>query len=67
MKDLIRGDEEEIESFFDVQLICVYHMKWLRKLNIYITSLVIFVIGAKNAQNQDFVRPYIPGANALLH
>ena len=53
-KDLITTYEEEIQCFFASRLICVHRLKWVRKLNIYIIFLVIFEIGAKNAQNQDF-------------
>ena len=54
MKDLIKGDEEEVESFFDVQLFEV-----VEKIDHLHKFLVIFVIGAKNAQNQDFVPIYL--------
>ena len=54
MKDLITTYEEEIQSFFASRLICVHRLKWVRKLNIYINFLVIFEIGAKNAQKSRF-------------
>ena len=56
MKDLITAYEEEIQCFFGSRLICAHRLKWVRKLNIYIIFLVIFEIGAKNAQNQDFAQ-----------
>ena len=54
MKNLITAYEEEIQCFFGSRLICAHRLKWVRKLNIHIIFLVIFEIGAKNAQNQDF-------------
>ena len=66
MKDLITAYEEEIQRFFGSRLIYAHCLKWVRKLNIYIIFLVIFEIGAKNAQNQDFI-VYKECAEAILH
>ena len=54
MKDVITTYEVEVQCFFAIRWICAYCLKWVRKLNIYSIFLVIFEIGAKNAENQDF-------------
>ena len=49
------ADEEQIIYFFDIHSICKHPLKWLRKFNILMIFLVIFRIGAKKAQNENFV------------
>ena len=54
MKDLITKYEEEIQGFFRSRLVYAHRLKWVRKFNTYIIFLVIFEIGAKNAQKKTF-------------